>query len=312
MVHGYTKPLAASGRCSYLEHIYSTMTTPASRSDDGNNAGDFADDTAERDRHLGEATAMISYTWDDLYITVVRALEAWCAGHGTDPESARIWMCSLRINQYSIPENLEATFGLRVEAIGLLLPLLLPWEKPNYICRLWCLYEFFTTSGRPACLIEMIFSPEHLVEIETEGAANMVRLEGMLASIDCASADASFASDRDQIRRRIMHSCGFQLLDTAVRELLRKLFMKVMMSRMDNLAMQLKARHNRDEISSGQPCVQRSTGSLRSAAAMEVPASGSATIAHRRGDAATTASSGVYEDNFLQGDRSGQCITVDV
>ena len=184
---------------------------------------------------------MISYTWGDRYIDVMRALDAWCSSHGKDPETTRIWICSLCVDQYHIPEHLDATFGLRVEKIGMLLPLLMPWESPKYIGRLWCLFEFHTASTLDDCAIDMIFAPEDVEHIRTEGSSDMETFEEMLDSIDCEKADASVVSDRDRIRQKIMDSCGFNLLDTAVREKLRKLFMAAAMAQMRLMSAELAA-----------------------------------------------------------------------
>ena len=54
------------------------------------------------------------------------------------------------------------------------------------------------------------------------------RLERHGVSFLQHKADASFPSDREQIRRQVVRSGGFSVLDTAVRELLRKLFMESM------------------------------------------------------------------------------------
>ena len=59
-------------------------------------------------------------------------------------------MCSLCINQRCIPADLAATFKGRVEGIGLLLPLLSPFDQPAYVKRLWCLFEMWTAARQLA------------------------------------------------------------------------------------------------------------------------------------------------------------------
>ena len=222
MVHGWAKPLTAAARCSYVEHVYATV-------DIG------------RDRHVGEATAMISYTWGDPYVKVMRALEAWSDGHGFDPTATRIWICSLCVDQYNLPQSLQATFGRRVEKIGMLLPLLVPWQHPRYITRLWCLFEYHTASTLGDCKVDIIFAPDDLSAMQSEGSTNIRRLEEMLESMDCKTADASFAADRDQIRRRIIKAGGFNLLNAVLREGLRKSFMASMMEQLHLLARRERA-----------------------------------------------------------------------
>lgn len=65
--------------------------------------------------------------------------------------------------------------------------------------------------------------------------------EGVLAKIDGDKADASFPRDRERIRRLIVKSGGFKLLDAAVREVLRGLFMQAMNGQIRAMHGQMRA-----------------------------------------------------------------------
>jgi IS1 family transposase len=60
-------------------------------------------------------------------------------------------MCALCLNQLRIVKTLTSAqlaseFGPRVTAIGRILPMLAPWDAPEYVTRAWCLFELFTVS----------------------------------------------------------------------------------------------------------------------------------------------------------------------
>ena len=212
MVHAYVMPATEDEQCSYVQHLQ--MFAP--RHPEGHSD------------HCGESAAMLSYTWGDPYQVVIMALEEWSIKQALPPKKTNVWICSLCVNQHCMPNNLTDTFSSRVEAIGRLLPLLTPWKQPLYTTRIWCLYEFWTTSTKPSCTVEVIFTAEDVAQMRTEStrADNEDNFETVLESIDCESATCSMECDRIKIRREIHHSgCAFPALDTAVREGLRKQFM---------------------------------------------------------------------------------------
>jgi hypothetical protein len=52
--------------------------------------------------HTGPATIMISYTWAYTFGSIGSALMAYCAKHGLEPRTTRVWICCMCINQHRV------------------------------------------------------------------------------------------------------------------------------------------------------------------------------------------------------------------
>ena len=115
-----------------------------------------------------------------------------------------------------------------MEQIGLLLPMVTPWTKPEYFSRLWCIFEFWM-AHRHQTEIELLFRPGEATELkgalEWEGGKSVT--ETMMSGVDCASASASFAEDERWIRHAISHNLGFDTLDLLIRERFQRMVLEI-------------------------------------------------------------------------------------
>eukprot|EP00041_Stephanoeca_diplocostata_P036501 m.1336101 g.1336101 ORF g.1336101 m.1336101 type:complete len:666 (-) comp24879_c1_seq57:6148-8145(-) len=213
IVNVFIKPTTAKSRTSYVHHVLASLPMRDSQHE-----------------HVGKAVAMLSYTWGYKFLEVIRTLEDWVLRTGRNAKTTYIWMCALCVNQHNIPANPAATFEERILSIGLLLPLLTPWNEPLYVKRLWCLYELWLASRRDVCQVQILF-PEHDVHLVRDelrhGAGGKGRFRGVLDLISCAHAEASVESDRRFIRGEIERTTGFRILDELVQNKLRTLYMEL-------------------------------------------------------------------------------------
>ena len=134
MVHAYAKPISKDTICPRE----GTM-------------GCAYVDTLVHEDDVGQASALLSYSWGYVTREVAEALTMWAARTERDPKQTRVWMCSLCLNQHSMskeaanPEALAAEFGDRVVAIGRILPMLevrggagrpnCPPHPPTHACQ---------------------------------------------------------------------------------------------------------------------------------------------------------------------------------
>ena len=219
MVHAYAKPRSAAMKCPR----------------DGETGCAYVD-TLKREIDVGRADALLSYSWDYVVAEVSAALSAWTELNERDPKRTRIWICSLCLNQHGFPrgdiqcpEGLAKAFGDRVVALGRILPMLEPWNDPGYVKRAWCLFELYTAiQRRDEVEIDIILSPSQSQSfhdrINADGT-DAHAVDGALAHVRSANAEASFPADLDAIRALILqHSGGFGTLDDTVRQYLRKWF----------------------------------------------------------------------------------------
>ena len=89
-------------------------------------------------KHVGTATAILSYAWKYPLRLVVGALEEWCTTAGLNPRTQYVWIDVLCWNQH--PGRLSdpvKEWQLRTTAIGRQLTMLHPWTNPIYMTRAW-------------------------------------------------------------------------------------------------------------------------------------------------------------------------------
>lgn len=96
---------------------------------------------------------MLSWTWEYTATSVVSGLREWCELKAkNDLSKVRVWQCALCNNQYRMEDLkrkgksesdavLGDIFERRIVSAGFVLALILPWDNPTYIKRIWCIYE---------------------------------------------------------------------------------------------------------------------------------------------------------------------------
>ena len=193
-------------------------------------------DTLTGTDNVGQADALLSYSWGYLLSQVSAALSAWTERNLRNPKRTYIWICSLCLNQHRLgggeaatPDALAKEFGDRVKAIGLILPMLEPWHDPGYVKRAWCLFELYTSiQHRTDVEIDIILSPD-----ESQSFRDRINRDGTdapavdeaLAHVKSENAEASVQADLDAIRELIQtHSGGFGTLNNTVKQFLQRWF----------------------------------------------------------------------------------------
>lgn len=143
---------------------------------DGEMGTSYVNTLSEKD-DVGYASAFLSYSWSYRWHDVVPALTEWVDQSQTRvPERTYIWICALCLsNHRSIDlltaEDLARTFKTRVQAIGIVLPLLAPWDNPVYVTRAWCLCELYQTLklGLKKCTVNILLPPSQLALLQLRG-----------------------------------------------------------------------------------------------------------------------------------------------
>jgi len=200
MVHAYAKPVSEHTVCPRDGELGCAYVDTLSGKDD-----------------VGRADALLSYSWGYLTTEVSAALSAWAERTDRDPKRTYIWICSLCLNQFrmadaNIKKDLQKEFGDRVLAIGQILPMLDPWDKPGYVKRAWCLFELYTAiQHRDDVNIDIVLSPKQAQSfrdrINRDG--NDARaIEGALKDIKSENAQATDHADTVAIQTLIQKTAG--------------------------------------------------------------------------------------------------------
>lgn len=180
-----------------------------------------------QDAHAGSATCMLSYTWGYPVLTISGALGAYCQSRGLDPTTVKVWICFACINQHRVKEavnlgkavpfkEFEEAFSSRVQGIGKVLSLFAPWSLPQYLTRVWCIYELYVVHENNIDL-EMILPPG-----EDDAFAAAFADQGVsavwksVARMRVEDAKASVEEDHRCIMKIIQQGPGYASLNQTV------------------------------------------------------------------------------------------------
>uniref|UniRef100_A0A7S3VG56 Mbre TPR repeat protein n=1 Tax=Chaetoceros debilis TaxID=122233 RepID=A0A7S3VG56_9STRA len=179
--------------------------------------------TLQGDDHVGPASIMISYTWGYSIGDIVDVLTNYCTSNGLNPKKVYVWICCLCNNQHRVVEmkkrkedipfeEFHKVFHGRVTGIRHVLAMMSPWTKPEYLTRVWCIFELFTASMMEDCKIT-IEMPEReredfLEGLDEDALKHADKLFSVLSSTDVEKAEASVLSDRENILNIVKNETG--------------------------------------------------------------------------------------------------------
>jgi len=195
--------------------------------------------TLQGDEHVGPASIMLSYTWGYTIGDIIDVLNNYCTTNNLDPKEVYVWICCLCVNQHRVIEKrrneevvtfqeFESVFSKRVTRIGHILAMMTPWTQPEYLSRVWCIFELFTASQYDGCKVT-IEMPSRERKDFLDGVVNMTadfehitKLFGVLSSTDIENAKASYESDRTDILNVVKAKTGYGKFNATINNLIRK------------------------------------------------------------------------------------------
>ena len=150
-----------------------------------------------------QADVFVSYAWGYAWGDILSAIEA--AGHA----SSFVWLDAFVVNQHhtldKVLDDWLRTFQTGVEAIGRVLTILAPWDKPVYVSRAWCVFE--TLAALDANVErKVVFPPaerEKLAAVIRSAHVGVNALTQVFARINVARCQAASTTDRDAILARV-------------------------------------------------------------------------------------------------------------
>lgn len=181
--------------------------------------------------NVGDATHMLSYSWTYAIGDIVDALVDFCDSNGLDPKRTYIWMDCFCVNQHprkhdgpprSGAGGLEA-FETRVASIGHVLAMIAPWQNPDCLQRIWCLFELYTAIMKE-CHVTVVMprrEKEALLSDIIGKTGGVEALFDILGDTKIQHAQASCEMDRTAILDIVRASPGYYAFNHAVSDILR-------------------------------------------------------------------------------------------
>jgi tetratricopeptide (TPR) repeat protein len=210
-------------------------------------------DAVEGPDNVGKATCMLSYTWGySMLGDVIPSLMQHCKDANLDPKRTYVWICCLCVNQHRVKEmqkngqsvpfsEFQATFTDRVKTIGHVLVLMSPWQSPEYLRRLWCVFELHTAIATQTEVTVLMPPAQKASLCKTlmlcSKSAPTLQLYKALTDVDVEKAKASVDEDSRRILEIIRSPLGpgIKKLNADVQKFLKQWFLQAMENEFSSL-----------------------------------------------------------------------------
>jgi tetratricopeptide (TPR) repeat protein len=194
-------------------------------------------DCIQGEDNVGDANVMISYAWCNTVTEIIDIFDQFTLRKGLNPKRTYVWICCLCNNQHrvfeskkkgeSVPfEEFQEMFETQVMSVDSIVSLMSPWREPNYLKRVWCIFEMHTAQHNKCDItIEM---PKEEREDFKEAILDIPDIiEEMLetfSNIHIDRANASVQEDKDNILKVVKAGVGVDSLNVTVAEMIRTWF----------------------------------------------------------------------------------------
>jgi tetratricopeptide (TPR) repeat protein len=191
-------------------------------------------DCVQGEDNVGIANIMISYSWGETIEDIIDVLEQFVARKKLDRKRSYVWICCLCNNQHRVVdrrknnkevpfEEFKDTFESQVNGVDHIVALMSPWDKPQYLTRVWCVFEMHTAykNGRDISIEIPSGEREKFKEtaMNLQGSSKFLDL---LGNTKIEDAEASVEADKVNILNLVRAEVGTATLNNDVNTLYRK------------------------------------------------------------------------------------------
>ncbi len=158
------------------------------------------------------------------------------------------------MNQHRVVEggvidtgDFQSTFRRRVHGVGHILALMAPWQLPEYLRRVWCIFEMYE-AYTSECKVEIIMPPEQeellmnaiVSGAGADGKSGIDELFNAFANTKVENAEASNPEDKVNILSIIENGPGYAELNREINNYMRQWVIGVVSSSVAKTQKKLK------------------------------------------------------------------------
>lgn len=193
-------------------------------------------------KYKGVPTHFLSWVWSYTLATFAGAIDSWIASRKLVRKDVFLWCCFFCNNQYRIldeksktgSEDLEWIFEHRLKSIGKIVILLDTLREPEYINRVWCVFETFIAFQNKVDAEVILPSVESASFQDAVKEGNISDITMALSRVDVQNAKASEPADERLVKDKIKTLSSFDDVNRVVKENLIAWCMHEVKSMMEN------------------------------------------------------------------------------
>ena len=208
---------------------------------------------------FGPANAFVSHAWRYRFLKdLVAAIKAW---RKRQPRNSIVnlflWVDIFVVNQHIDPPKIQNTeeeernfktfsdgFQVALQDIGRAIIVLSPWNRPEWMFRIWCLFEFYIMEMFHI-QYEFVMPPEQessfVHSLEEEGNTFLE----MVSTLNMEHADSQSNYDKVQIKKLVVNNLGgFSKLNESTVGAVRSFCIQTCMNALSTMTEDKKANSN--------------------------------------------------------------------
>ena len=183
---------------------------------------------AEGDAGVGIATWFVTFSFSDIFLDLLDALEIFFEGEAQGLDTV-VWFCEASKGhkknwnrQCPTQDNyrtLKAEFKCAIESTRNLVMFMSTWDKPSALTRAWCLWELYcccSCGGR----VEFVLPRAQRVQLMEVMRSNPATFFDIIAALRSENSTCYETVCKDDIFAAISAEMGFSGLDAMVRHAL--------------------------------------------------------------------------------------------
>ncbi|CAK9040939.1 unnamed protein product [Durusdinium trenchii] len=179
---------------------------------------------ALRNEDAQKATVFLSWCWDYHLQMYVKTWEQWLQHH-PDAAEGFVWQCFFCNNQYRMQEvvvddSLGEIFQDRLLDIQQMVVMLDKFMQPQYLERVWCVFEMYTAAKHPGKVtVDIILPPDQAADIQKKVACgDLWEIQSQFQEVNVENAKASRPEDERKVKEIIKRDSGFHAVNEKVRD----------------------------------------------------------------------------------------------
>ena len=167
---------------------------------------------------VGRATVFVSLWLGTSIQSRLQVLEHFLLQHALDAATTFFWICDFSVRQTPVDDAMMCDVRMLpsiIGAIGFTLLLMEPWEAPDALKRVWCVYEVCHTQLRSA-RFELGMSSYQASRFVDCLAHDFTKLQGALSGVDIRQAESYSPADKQTILEEAEATLGIGALNGKV------------------------------------------------------------------------------------------------
>eukprot|EP00979_Chaetoceros_neogracilis_P019170 scaffold11907_cov636-Chaetoceros_neogracile.AAC.1 len=124
--------------------------------------------------------------------------------------------------------------------------MMFPRDNPEYLTRVWCVFEAYTATTEPGCTLTIAMPPKERQAMMSGDVGDIKTLFKVLAATKIQNAKAYAPEDREKILKLVEVTVGYTKLNHSVNKVIRRWVMETLVAEFEKMNGSKDMKNNHD------------------------------------------------------------------